>query len=161
MNNAGFALEYSVDGKEFTEFDFVKGMGTSNKLNKYSSVHQNAFDLNNKLYYRLKQVDYSGEFEYSNIVVVSKDEESMATISFYPNPVVDKASVSYLSNENAVLSISVFDINGTELFKQNIHVEKGNHEINIHDVQNLANGVYMIRIDDSMNVKTFKFIKSN
>ncbi len=161
INNAGFALEYSVDGKEFTEFDFVKGMGTSNKLKKYSSVHLNAFDLNNKIYYRLKQVDYSGEFEYSNIIAVSKDDESMATISFYPNPVTDKASVSYLSNENASLSITVFDINGTELFKQNVNVKKGESEININEVQNLSNGVYMIRIDDSLNVKTIKFIKSN
>ncbi|MFY8019656.1 MAG: T9SS type A sorting domain-containing protein, partial [Bacteroidia bacterium] len=161
INNAGFALEYSLDGKEFTQFDFVKGMGTSNKLNKYQTIHLNAFDLNQTIYYRLKQIDYSGEFEYSHIVSVSKSDESLSQVRLSPNPVIDQASVSYFTTENAQLNMTVFDVNGTKIFNQITNVSKGENIITIKEIQNLVNGVYLIRIDDSVQQKTIKFIKSN
>ncbi|MCF8332412.1 MAG: hypothetical protein K9H84_08175, partial [Bacteroidales bacterium] len=40
------------------------------------------------LYYRLKQIDYDGQYEYSKIIVVQTDNSMINNkLNIYPNPV--------------------------------------------------------------------------
>jgi len=67
-NNDQFIIEQSNDNLEYKEIGAVAGAGTSNTLNQYSFLHDQPFVGIN--YYRLKQLDLNGTFEYSNIISV-------------------------------------------------------------------------------------------
>lgn len=74
INNSGFVVEKSLNAMDFDSIGWVDGHGNSTTLNTYSFDDVNV--LNGKTYYyRLKQVDYDGGFEYSEIVSVKFGEE--------------------------------------------------------------------------------------
>ncbi len=88
INNDHFEVERSADAQQWTRIGTVPGAGNSNDHLDYS------LDDNDPLpginYYRLKQVDYDGQYEYSDIAEVEfSGEEGMhsATVmTIYPNP---------------------------------------------------------------------------
>lgn len=82
QDNAYFQVEHSTHGNNFQAIGELPGKGTVHTANKYHFVHGNP--SNGVNYYRLKQVDYDGKFEYSKIVsVVIRQEEP---VSIFPNP---------------------------------------------------------------------------
>jgi hypothetical protein len=82
INNAGFEVQRSADGVEFSAIGYVKGNGTTQNLNSYSFIDETP--LNGVNYYRLKQIDFNGTFEYSP--VVAEQHTPALIISAYPNP---------------------------------------------------------------------------
>src|SRR5690606_1733880 len=87
-NNDFFTIERSQDGKTFEIIAEMNGAGTSNKL-----LHYNYFDdtpVSEFNYYKLKQTDYDGKFEYSDIVAVKMEETdqeaSFRITKVFPNP---------------------------------------------------------------------------
>jgi hypothetical protein len=62
INNKGFDVERSVDGRTFESIGFVKGAGNSTRMLNYSLTDAKAFEKTPVMYYRLKQVDFDGNF---------------------------------------------------------------------------------------------------
>jgi len=84
INNDYFTIERSVNGTDFEEIAEVEGAGTSSQSKRYSL---NDYEpLNGVSYYRLKQTDYNGEFEYSKPISVYLNSSRMADVKVYPNP---------------------------------------------------------------------------
>ena len=83
INNSHFEIERSQDGKSFQKIGEVEGQGNSNRETTYRFTDK-APQLGNN-FYRLKQIDYSGEFEYSEIRQVNFKGASPEVI-VYPNP---------------------------------------------------------------------------
>lgn len=83
LNNSGFEIQRSNNGRDWEKIDFVEGKGTSNEMNQYRFEDLDPFSGIN--YYRLKQVDYDGAFEYSKVIAV---EYNIAEkdIQVFPNP---------------------------------------------------------------------------
>ncbi|MEQ9465812.1 MAG: hypothetical protein RLN88_00290 [Ekhidna sp.] len=82
INNEGFEIERSSDGVHFTQIAFVAGFGTTNEPNEYTYIDRSVAE---RSYYRLKQVDFDGQFEYSSIIAINGG--SMAgKLEAYPNP---------------------------------------------------------------------------
>ena len=84
-NNKGFDIETSKDGVHFQALEFVKGRGTTSETQNYTFTHRLAAKESGILYYRLKQMDFDGQFEYSKIIVV-RSEGKQNSIAVYPNP---------------------------------------------------------------------------
>src|SRR5690606_19164216 len=68
-NNDFFTVERSADGKNFEVLTAVEGAGSSNKKLSYS--YEDKKPLTGYNYYRLKQTDFNGDFEYFKIVGVN------------------------------------------------------------------------------------------
>jgi len=81
-DNAFFQVEHSTNGREFYVIGELPGKGTTTTANEYHFQHSKP--ANGINYYRLKQVDYDGKFEYSRIVSVIVRQEEPITI--FPNP---------------------------------------------------------------------------
>jgi hypothetical protein len=80
LNNDFFTLQRSSDGVEFTSLDIVDGAGTTQSTSRYNYVDETpAAGIN---YYRLKQTDFDGSSDYSNIIAINLDLEWY----IYPNP---------------------------------------------------------------------------
>ena len=69
INNKGFEIqrEYS-NSNTWKDLDFIGGNGTTTKKNSYTYI--DAILPAGKYLYRLKQIDFNGSFEYSNIVEI-------------------------------------------------------------------------------------------
>jgi hypothetical protein len=110
-NNSGFAIERKTANSEFTQIAFVPGMGTTSDIKSYSFNDQN---LRAGTYtYRLKQIDYSGSFKYSNEVeaqVISSAEYSLQ--QNYPNPFNPTTQINFSLKVDSKVTLKVFNILG-------------------------------------------------
>lgn len=146
INNKGFELERSINGKDFKTMGFVKGMGNSNNLNQYSFIDDN----NESAFYRLKQIDFDGQFEYSNIIS-TKNKQSEIEIT--PNPFKDEITIL---NEKTITKTEIIDITG----KVVLTVEQNSNKA-IINTASLNNGIYYLKIYNNNELQTEKIIKSN
>lgn len=144
-NNKGFEIERSNDGKNFTTIAFVQGAGNSNRLLSYSFIDDNKATA----YYRLKQIDFDGKFEYSNLVKVNSDE---LLIDLNPNPFNDNIVIS---SANKIVNAEIIDINGKTKIMEIIN----NNKATIN-TSSLSSGVYFIRVNDGVKVITKRIIKN-
>jgi hypothetical protein len=89
INNAYFEVERSADNSRFEPIGRVKGKGNSVRINNYSFKDEEAilhFSNLNQLYYRLKQVDKDGTYEYSQTVVINLSTSNNLQAVLFPNP---------------------------------------------------------------------------
>ncbi len=147
INNAGFDIERSTNGSDWSQIGFVSGNGNSNRLLQYSYLDENPLEGTN--FYRLKQNDFDGNFEYSDIVSLNYREDKNE-ISFYPNPVEDVLYIS--SNQNSEnLEFQLVDINGKVLWSKKGDVKEISFE-------NFSSGVYFLNIVSPSNRITKKIV---
>ena len=100
-----------------------------------------------KYYYRLKQIDYDGSFEYSSEVLVDITHLSdFKLFQNYPNPFNPSTKIKFYSPQQNHVKIGLFDILGNQvksLFDK--EVETGVYEIEI-DGSDLASGMYFVKM---------------
>ena len=135
-NNSHFEIQRSLDGQNFEKIAEEPGNGNSMNIIKYQYQDVNIPTQDDPIYYRLKQVDFDGAFEYSPIVYVKSGEEHMANV--YPNPAIDFINVS---KNGYRFSVKILDRNGTIVeLREN---EMDNTQI---PVDQLPNGFYIVQI---------------
>ncbi len=91
VDNSHFTIFKSQDGHEWQVLDMVAGFGTTNEKRVYEYRDTNPF--RGRSYYRLKQTDFSGIYEYFEIVSVQMTGESPPQL--FPNPVQDLLNIRY------------------------------------------------------------------
>ena len=150
-NNKGFEVEKSFDGQTFDNIGFVKGNGNSTLTQKYDFTDANFIQ---NAYYRLKQVDANGDFEYSKIIALTVgNAKSKSTVKAYPNPMADVLTVETSVSETSQLEI--IDAVGRVVFKQN--VESGNYQI---PTSTLTRGMYILKLTNKNDSLIQKIIKN-
>jgi hypothetical protein len=144
INNAGFEIEKSTDNFTFEKIGFVKGAGTTTAACSYNFLDQNS---SGKVYYRLKQIDHDGTFEYSNSV--EADASSLLRYELaqnYPNPFNPSTKIKYSVAQNALVTLNVYDVLGNHISTLvNEEVEAGTYTVDFNAV-GLASGVYYYTI---------------
>lgn len=86
INNAGFEIQRSVDGRRWEAIGWQMGQGTMFNECNYEHLDNHPHDGTN--YYRIKQVDFDGISHYTPILSLLVDRAE--TVEFYPNPTTDK-----------------------------------------------------------------------
>ncbi|WP_084523968.1 T9SS type A sorting domain-containing protein [Adhaeribacter aquaticus] len=141
-NNEYFNVERSFDGTKFNTVAKIKGAGTSKVLLKYDYIDQ-VNTNNSNLYYRLKQVDFSGKIEYSKVIAVKPSskiiEEYLIT---YPNPAKDKVTIKFLNVDQDMVQIELRDLAGKVVLQQTNSL-KENLEVSVN-TESLPNGIYLV-----------------
>ncbi|MFT7031849.1 MAG: hypothetical protein ACJA2S_000345 [Cyclobacteriaceae bacterium] len=140
INNDHFEIESSIDGIAFTIIGEVKGNGDSNEVLAYSFMDENPPGFEN--YYRLKQVDYDGQFEYFNTIMVLNTRSS--AIKVYPNPTsANRTLIVQVNNslEPELVSVELTDISGRILEKK-----LGYDNFFVFSTAHLIKGTYLIRV---------------
>ncbi len=146
INNNGFEIERSIDGQNFETIGFVKGMGNSNKINNYSFEYAST----ESAFYRLKQIDFNGQFEYSN-TIATKNNKIEAEI--LPNPFKDEITIS---NNATINKIEIVDVTGKIIYSE----IQNNNKILIH-TGNLKTGIYFIKVYSNDTVITKRMLKTS
>ncbi|MCP4440041.1 MAG: T9SS type A sorting domain-containing protein [Aureispira sp.] len=93
INNKGFYVERMLEGEtEFKTVGFVEGTGTSSIANNYQLIDPNAYEKVS--YYRLRQVDFDGQYDYSETRAVF-GLMAQTEIAIYPNPTTDVVNIRF------------------------------------------------------------------
>ena len=79
-----FELERSHDNETFELIGTIEGSGNSQSTLQYAFTDVRPFNGDN--YYRLKQVDHNGDFEYFDVVSAYIKKEKKSSLRLIPNP---------------------------------------------------------------------------
>ncbi len=158
VNNRGFRIERSKDGRTWKHIGFVGGKGMSNDYQYYSFTDLNPFYSIN--YYRLKQMDYDGNFTYSKIVTAIV--ESIANqFSFFPNPTSGNIHLKLNKNREMPINLELHNSIGQRVYGYKLIDEKGElFELDLSD-KGLEQGWYLLSLHTSLNSYYEKLLITN
>lgn len=155
LNNEGFHVEKSSDGLHFESIGFVPGNGTSNQTHYYNFQDES---LSTSSYYRLKQVDYDGQFEYSPVSFVKiTSTNSVPKIGIYPNPVV--SNFQFTESTEGVFDWTLMSITGQKIITEtNLTVAQAEVRLN-QSLGLLDAGTYLIIMQNSETRQHIRMLK--
>lgn len=151
QNNSHFEIERSIDGSTFNTIGRIEGKINSNNFNSYFFIDEEP-ELQ-KSYYRLKQVDLSGDFEYHKVIIVNA-ENNLEEVSLYPIPATDHL-VLKLPYNHTFFDMEIRDLGGRILDRKEI---SGDNFIKV-DVSNFRSGTFFIVLKDQYTDHKIKWIK--
>jgi hypothetical protein len=146
-NNSGFDIERAIDNGQlindsWSRIGNVNGNGTVNEPTDYSFTDRNL--PSGKYRYRLKQIDYNGNFEYfylNNDVVIGNPEKFELSQN-YPNPFNPTTNIEFGITESGFVSLQVFDASGKEVAMLVNEIKPaGYYEITFNAI-GLSSGIY-------------------
>ena len=165
INNRGFEIQRSSDNTNFNTIGFVKGNGTTTEKQSYSYFDE--ITAVGKYYYRLKQLDFDGGFEYTDAVAVEVyGPASFSLAQNYPNPFNPSTTLQFSLPENSNVVVKVYDMLGKEVTTAvNGDFVAGTHKINFN-ATNMASGNYIYQLNivtasgkSMMTAKTMTLMK--
>ncbi len=123
-DNFGYDLERSPDGSNWKSLGFVPGYGTTTRRNDYSFVDE--YPLPGVNYYRLKQADTDGAFEYSPMVVADVRSNGRQSFDIYPNPSSDGLlCIRTISRQDGEALLEMYDRAGYKVYKESFQILQG------------------------------------
>ena len=114
-NNHGFEIQRSSDKINWSTIGFREGKGTTSEPQQYFYSDILTDIATSKLFYRLKQVDFDGSFEYSKILEAEIAPSVFSLEQNYPNPFNPSTIISWQSPISSYQTLKVFDILGNEV----------------------------------------------
>ncbi|GIV45869.1 MAG: hypothetical protein KatS3mg036_0687 [Ignavibacterium sp.] len=152
-NNQGFEIQRS-NGGAFEVVGYVPGFGTTTEHKSYTFTDKNV--KSGKYTYRLKQIDYDGQYVFSNTVEVEVNPPlTFALEQNYPNPFNPSTLIKYSLAKDAMVNISVYNAIGEKVATLvNGLQQAGRYEVNF-DGGNLTSGIYFYTIEAG----SFKAVK--
>lgn len=144
-NNDFFTVEKTTDFENFRVVAIADGAGNSNRLMNYSAIDRDPFA--GISYYRLKQTDFNGKYEYSDYRAVEFKNE-ITDIKVYPNPTTsNNINVETASSERKEsINISITDLIGNIYYTKEIITGKEAERFVLDNTPDLASGIYLVNI---------------
>ncbi|MDP4115010.1 MAG: T9SS type A sorting domain-containing protein [Bacteroidota bacterium] len=157
VNNRGFEVERkSVDG-HFTTIGFVTGNGTSTEQHNYSFTDSKL--AQGKYSYRLKQLDFNGNYEYSSAVETEVSTPmNFSLLQNYPNPFNPSTVISFNLPNSGNVKLAVYNLLGQEVATLvNGYKDAGTYNVNFN-AKNLNSGVYFYKLEAGSFNQTMKMM---
>jgi len=157
LNNQGFEVQRKFGSNDFVTIGSVKGNGTTTSPNHYSFVDK-LIDVG-KYFYRLKQIDFDGTFEYSNEIEVEVRVLDKFTLEQnYPNPFNPVTTIGYVLQEKSNAKVTILNSLGEKIaVLVNEEQDKGYHKVEFNGSK-LTSGVYFYRLKAGEFISTKKMI---
>jgi len=153
LENQGFEIERSKEGKKWETLDFVKGAGTTSEVQSYKWIDDKPYsqDLN---YYRLRQMDFDGTIEYSSIIVAELKMDKKEVV-IAPNPATDFLNLQ-LNGLELETRIEIYNGSGQVVKSMTNESDNSFVQLNISD---LPNSIYFVIISSGNNRQHHRFMK--
>lgn len=165
-NSEFIAIEKSSDIENWKEVCRVPSAaqgGNSQHVHDYTCTDHNADeDGQNIVYYRPKQVDLNGTFEYHSTIRVRLMDAAYATEiqSVYPNPATDRLNIKYNTAENGVFNIKLVSLDGKSLLQNQYIAKPGVQTLDLDLMEDkLKPGIYVLEIQTEKEVFRQKVYK--
>ncbi|MDD3558252.1 MAG: T9SS type A sorting domain-containing protein [Melioribacteraceae bacterium] len=156
-NNYGFEVERQNSEESWENVGFVGGGGTTAIPQEYSFTDRLIFSVN--IFYRLKQIDFDGSYEYSNVVEVENiNPTKFALHQNHPNPFNPSTVISYQLAVNSKVSLKIYDVLGREVaVLEKEYQPAGNYKVEFN-AKGLSSGVYYYHLEAGSYSQTKKMI---
>ena len=138
INNSYFEVQKSNDGQSWNAISTVNGAGNSNQVVQYRFLDKKS--ENDIVYYRLKQVDFDGNFVYSSIVSFNNCTEFIPELRIYPNPTAGNVYLNFDGDVKNVQSIEIYNTLGEKVYYSD-------HFESTVNISNQPNGVFFIHLN--------------
>lgn len=149
LNNDFFTVQKSADAEQWNEVTVVEGAGNSKSEQNYQIIDNQP--LTGVSYYRLKQTDFDGNFEYSKIVSVNFEGAQGLVVS--PNP---SSGVFTLENHQLKSQqIRLYNSLG-QVFQVESEIDYLNTQINI---SSFPSGFYILQIMEGNSIRSVRIVK--
>jgi hypothetical protein len=159
INNSGFfILRKILNSETWENIGFVKGSGTCSGSHSYFFADKKPAPANYN--YRLKQVDYNGNFEYFvlNDIVVIKQPGEFSMSQNFPNPSNPSSSIEVSLPFNSKIKLAVYDITGKEIaVLADGFFENGYHTFQF-DGSAFSSGIYFYKLVTNGFTQTRKLV---
>lgn len=156
-NNDFFTVERSVNGIDFEPIGIVDAGEPRTTVKTYDFLDK--FPVIGNNYYRIQQTDFDGTKTLASQIIVVAYNNNASSIQIEPNPIKDgQVRLLYtLEDDDIELSIAIYTIDGKILTSKEFSLQKGINELKI-DVNNLDNGIYILKTVQSRVVLNTRFI---
>lgn len=144
INNDFFTVEKSKDGLSWDGFVDIKGAGNSQSILKYKTIDSSPFL--GFSYYRLKQTDYNGDFDYSSKEVVYFENPNGLGMTIYPNPATDRINIKGLSSQDNYIKIYNLMCQDVSSLVKISQSSEANLQL---DISLLKSGIYHVKINNN------------
>ncbi|MCS6989404.1 MAG: T9SS type A sorting domain-containing protein [Chloroherpetonaceae bacterium] len=163
LNNAGFEVQRrratrEAFGEAWQTLGFVRGAGTTTDAQSYSFLDRTAVG---NVQYRLKQIDFDGRFEYSNIIDIDAGlPRTFALEQNYPNPFNPTTVIRYQLPVESQTTLELFDILGKKIATLvNARQEAGAYSVSLDASRlGLSSGIYFYRLTAGTFAQTRKLM---
>jgi len=158
LNNQGFEIERKTTN-EWDKIGFVNGNGTTTEMQYYSFTDNiRLVDNVDKIYYRLKQIDFDGTYEYSNEVAIEISQPNSYLLKQnYPNPFNPSTMIKYALGSRQYATLKVYDVLGNEVATLvNEERPAGEYEVEFYpasNIRNLVSGIYFYQLRAGLKQK--------
>ncbi len=149
-NNLGFNIERRQTSnvkrhKTWNKIGFVQGHGTTTEPQSYSFIDESI--LSGSYQYRLKQIDYDGSYEYSNIIEVEVGIPTEFSLEQnYPNPFNPATIIKFTISDLRFTILKIYDVLGNEVATLiNEEKEAGIYEVEF-SATGIPSGIYFYRL---------------
>ena len=143
MNSSHFEVERSEEGIEFEKIGEVEAAGNSIDFIRYDFTDTKPHRLS---YYRLKQVDTDESYEYSNVIVINRKDNSDSYIDIYPNPTLGEVNIDLYTVDEIEVTVSVYNLWGSVVKEKSYMNIQGSTTLQMN-IEDLASGVYFIKVN--------------
>ena len=156
QNILNYEMQYSHDGINFTKAGTLPG-----KNNSAESSYQFNYSLGsgNIHYFRLKITEVNGSYTYSQVIAINKKCSNTFSLNLAPNPVAEKLVMTINQPATDKTTITLLNTVGSILYKEEKILNAGENIIKLEAMNKFAAGTYLVRITNSGETVTRKFVK--
>ncbi len=158
QNTDYFEVEYSYDAKQWSVgSDQLSAAGNSADLRTYQFTHP---DFEPFVYYRIKQVDLDGAFDYSTIKLAKRAKGKDFQVSVYPTQIPDNGRITIEAKniDKSQLNLSIVDVTGKFVYS-NSFTPSANSLREELELIRLQSGVYFIEISNGQGREVIKVVR--
>ena len=157
-NTDYFEVEYSYDAKDFQVASHkIQAAGNSASLSYYNFNHS---DFNSFVYYRIKQVDLDGQFDYSEIKLAKRAKGKEFQVSVYPTKILENGRITIEAKniDKSQISLSIMDVSGKVIYTNSYNPSNDSLREEI-ELYLLSSGVYFIEVSNGQGRDVVKVLR--
>jgi hypothetical protein len=152
-----FEVERSIDNRNFIKTGTVTQVVNLNVQQTFNFTDDVSSVTKDVIYYRIKVVGKSGEIQYSNILVIRK-QQTKPSLTIMPNPANDYVSIGLYAEKASDIIIRMIDESGKVVLLKNEKVSRGSNTLQLTGLTKYSAGTYMLQVFINDDVITQKLI---
>jgi hypothetical protein len=144
LNSKGFDVEKSYDGQTFERIGYVAAVGLSNLTLNYQFKDDMIAQESN--YYRLKQIDLDGKFEYSRVVLIKDPLDQKFVFRVMNNPFDRSIDIQFGKIPDGKVQARLMDMNGNVIVRWDLNNVSMNRVRLQVDNRQLPSAAYLLNV---------------
>lgn len=140
-NNSNFEVQRSLDGSSWSTIAIMMGAGNSNTVQQYNFTDKNMTAA--IAYYRIKQVDIDGKYEYSTVKSIRANETAPAT-RIYTNG--NTVNIEFNKEVKNPITVRIINMNGQVIGQRDF--QQASYRITMN-MNNSVSGMYIVQLNDN------------